>query len=222
MTATPKAKEVNTGITHHEKCWTYHLDCAVDKIHQLTEQVISLKDILSPIVESKARAEKMGRNVDEWVEYAKKLEHDAGGAVGEENARLRTRVREEADRNDELEARNRGLEEQAQHLRGDVLQFSELANECIKELKIIQALIELHENRTFRPEEMISDAAKIFFGKITKRLIDIEKNIAIINEHNDLVDAVYDVKEREMEGWGGPKVTAYSQAVKRLKEIIRL
>jgi len=121
-----------------------------------------------------------------------------------------------------LRLRNTGLEEQAQHLRGDVLQFSELANECIKELKIIQEFIETTDGIKLRPDELISTATINFFGKFTRTMRDIENCLRIINKHNDLGEAAYDVKDREMEGWVGLKVTAYSDAVRRLKGLVNL
>lgn len=121
-----------------------------------------------------------------------------------------------------LQDRGKGLEEQAQHLRGDVLMFSEQLKACIDELKKIQDFIERTDEMKLRPEELISNATISFFGKFTKTMRDIEKCLRIMNDCHDFGDAVYDVKEREMEGWGGPKVTAYANSLRELKELVNL
>lgn len=41
-----------------------------------------------------------------------------------------------------------------------------------------------------------------------------------LNEVHDLGDYVYDIREREMEGWNGPLVTKWGNAVARAKELL--
>jgi hypothetical protein len=43
----------------------------------------------------------------------------------------------------------------------------------------------------------------------------------LTNEHIDLGDLVYQVREREGEGWDGPSVKAWSDAVVAAKDVIR-
>jgi Lar family restriction alleviation protein len=62
---------------------------ATAEIARLQGEVERLRFVLAPISESTERAEAMGRNVDEWVAYAKRLEGDAGIAAAEEFQRLR-------------------------------------------------------------------------------------------------------------------------------------
>ena len=50
----------------------------------------------------------------------------------------------------------------------------------------------------------------------------LEKVRAAIQKIDSLVclaDAIYDVREREGEGWHGPKVTEYQEALNALREL---
>lgn len=42
-----------------------------------------------------------------------------------------------------------------------------------------------------------------------------------IDQIHDLGDAIYAVREREAEGWDGPKVTRYSEAVEVVKRYLK-
>lgn len=44
-------------------------------------------------------------------------------------------------------------------------------------------------------------------------LRDLLAALKVVNALNDLGDAVYDVRGREMKGWEGPQVVAYGEAV---------
>lgn len=54
-----------------------------------------------------------------------------------------------------------------------------------------------------------------------ERLKELMSCIVVINELHNLGDAIYDVREREGEGWEGPKVTAYGNALKKLRELLK-
>ena len=41
------------------------------------------------------------------------------------------------------------------------------------------------------------------------------------NRHVDLGDLVYQVRERELQGWDGPSVTAWSNAVIAVKAVLK-
>lgn len=51
-------------------------------------------------------------------------------------------------------------------------------------------------------------------------LQDLISDIRIVNKLHNLGNAIYDVREREGEGWKGKKVTDYSNAVSRIMKII--
>lgn len=56
------------------------------------EQLAKLEHILEPIQASVDRAEAMGRNVQEWIDYAKALEANSGVAAASEFQRLRDKI----------------------------------------------------------------------------------------------------------------------------------
>ena len=51
------------------------------------------------------------------------------------------------------------------------------------------------------------------------RLTELESVIVVINELNNLSDAIYDVRDREGEGWEGPKTKAYGEAISKLRAL---
>ena len=53
------------------------------------------------------------------------------------------------------------------------------------------------------------------------RLCELESCIVVINELNNLSDAIYDVRDRELKGWEGPKVKAYGEAVTKLRVLLK-
>ena len=60
------------------------------ELEELTNRITELEAILEPLQFSVDKAESLGRKVQDWIAYAKKLEADSGAAIGEENSRLRT------------------------------------------------------------------------------------------------------------------------------------
>ena len=54
-----------------------------------------------------------------------------------------------------------------------------------------------------------------------ERLKELESCILVINELNNLSDAIYDVRDREGEGWEGPKTKAYGEAVSKLRALLK-
>jgi len=71
-----------------------HHDHADQICHEAADRIAELEAILEPLQNSVDKAESLGRKVQDWVAYAKQLEVDSGGAVGQENSRLRWRVKE--------------------------------------------------------------------------------------------------------------------------------
>jgi hypothetical protein len=55
----------------------------------------------------------------------------------------------------------------------------------------------------------------------TKRLKELESVIVVINELHNLSDAICDVREREGLGWDGPLTRAYSDAVSKLRALLK-
>jgi len=53
------------------------------------------------------------------------------------------------------------------------------------------------------------------------RLAELESVIVVVNELHNLSDAIYDVREREGEGWEGPKVKAYGEAISKLRALLK-
>ena len=56
---------------------------------------------------------------------------------------------------------------------------------------------------------------------VEERLRELESCIVVINELHSLSDAIYDVRERELQGWKGPKVKAYGEALNKLQELLK-
>jgi hypothetical protein len=54
-----------------------------------------------------------------------------------------------------------------------------------------------------------------------KELEDVLRAL-LTNPHLDLGDLVYDVREREGEGWDGPSVNAWGNAVTKAKALVGL
>ena len=53
------------------------------------------------------------------------------------------------------------------------------------------------------------------------RLCELESCIVVINELNNLSDAIYDVRDRELKGWEGPKTKAYGEAISKLRALLK-
>ena len=53
------------------------------------------------------------------------------------------------------------------------------------------------------------------------QLSELQSVIVVINELNNLSDAIYDVRDREQEGWEGPKTKAYSEAITKLRAVLK-
>jgi hypothetical protein len=52
------------------------------------------------------------------------------------------------------------------------------------------------------------------------RLTELQSVIVVINELNNLSDAIYDVRDRESKGWEGPKTKAYGEAISKLRALL--
>ena len=53
------------------------------------------------------------------------------------------------------------------------------------------------------------------------RLAELESVIVVINELHNLSEAIYDVRDRELKGWEGPKTKAYSEAISKLRALLK-
>ena len=56
---------------------------------------------------------------------------------------------------------------------------------------------------------------------VGEKLRELESCIVVINELHSLSDAIYDVRDREGEGWEGPKTKAYSEAISKLRALLK-
>lgn len=67
------------------------------------------------------------------------------------------------------------------------------------------------------------DDKKVVPIRILKLLLlgVVVDSIKVIDSIHDLGDATYDVRERELKGWEGPKVKKYSKAVSDLRKALK-
>lgn len=54
-----------------------------------------------------------------------------------------------------------------------------------------------------------------------ERLAELQSVIVVINELNNLSDMIYDVRDRELKGWEGPKTKAYGEAISKLRALLK-
>ena len=54
-----------------------------------------------------------------------------------------------------------------------------------------------------------------------ERLRELESCVITINELNNLSDSIYDVRDRELLGWEGPKTKTYGEAISKLRALLK-